>query len=90
MAKKITKQNFIEEEVKKEELVNFLDRHSSNWFIDTESNELKIGKGISDFLNKKTENFTINRLLTSDVDYWKVVETTDGRFVLLSRPKLLK
>jgi hypothetical protein len=84
---KATELELIEKEEKKE-LVNFLDRHSYNWFID--NNELQVGKGIADFLNKETENFTIKRILNSDEKYWKVVETIDGVFVLLSRPKLLK
>jgi hypothetical protein len=80
----------IEKKTDKEETFTFLDRHVSNWFIDSETKELRIGKSISDFLTKETENFTITKIHLCDVNYWKIAETTDGRFVLLSRTKLLK
>jgi hypothetical protein len=91
--KNTTEQKSIEKEVKGEnvsENINFLDRHIFNWFIDTEINELKIGKNFSDFLNKKSENFSIKKIHSCDVKFWKLVETTDGKFVLLSRTKILK
>jgi hypothetical protein len=80
----------IEKEVKQEEQISLFDRHTFNWFIDTETNELKIGKEFSDFLNGKTENFIIKKIHLCDEKYWKMAETADGKFVLLNRNKLLK
>jgi hypothetical protein len=80
----------IEKEVKTEEQIGFLDRHNLNWFIDTKTNELKIGKSISDFLNNETENFQVKKLHSCDEKYWKLIETVDGKFVLLARTKILK
>jgi hypothetical protein len=88
-AKNTVEQN-LEKEVKQEEQISFFDKHTLNWFVDSETNELKIGKSFSDFLNKKIENFTVKTVHICDVNYWKLVETTDGKFVLLSRTKLLK
>jgi hypothetical protein len=85
---KTEKNTKIIEKIEKEE--GFLDRHTLNWFIDSETNELKIGKSISDFFNKKTENFSIKKIHLCDVKYWRLAETTDGKFVLLSRTKILK
>jgi hypothetical protein len=87
---KNTTEQKLEKEVNVSENVNFLDRHIFNWFIDTETNELKIGKNFSDFLNKKSENFSIKKIHSCDVKFWKLVETVDGKFVLLSRTKVLK
>jgi hypothetical protein len=70
--------------------VAFLDRHSLNWFFNAETNELKIGKSLSDFLDKKTENFSVKKIHLCDVKYWKLAETEDGRFILLNRNKVLK
>jgi hypothetical protein len=85
------KKNFLGTEItEKEETNNFLDRHNSYWFIDTEANELRIGKSFSDFLNKKTENFQVKTIHLCDIPYWKLAETVDGKFVLLNRNKLLK
>jgi hypothetical protein len=80
----------IEKEVKQEEQISFLDRHTFNWFIDTKTNELKIGKSVSLFLSGETENFTVKKIHSCDEKYWKLVETADGKFILLSRPKFLK
>jgi hypothetical protein len=77
-------------EVKKEEAISFLDRRAFNWFISNEDNELRIGKEFSDFLKGKTENFAFKKLHSSDLKYWKLAETADGKFILLSRGKLLK
>jgi hypothetical protein len=79
----------IEKEVK-EEVVTFLDRHNLHWFIDSKNNELRLGKSFSDFLNKETENFQIKKIHSCDEKYWKIVETTDEKFVLLSRTKFMK
>jgi hypothetical protein len=68
---------------------NFLDRHTSSWFIDS-SNNLKVGKAISDFFNELTENFQVKKLHSGDEKYWKLAETADGKFILLARTKLLK
>jgi hypothetical protein len=90
---KTTKNNvskLSEKEVKMEEQISFLDRHTFNWFIDTKTNELKIGKSISLFLSGETENFTVKKIHSCDEKYGKLIETADGKFVLLSRPKLLK
>jgi hypothetical protein len=88
MAKKIEKEA-VKNTADVEE-ISFFDRHTSNWFIDKESNELRIGKSLTDFLDKKTENFSVKKVLFCDENYWKVVETTDEKFVLLSRTKLMK
>jgi hypothetical protein len=87
---KATKNNVSELIEKEVEPVNFLDRHTFNWFIDTKTSELKIGKSMSLFLSGETENFQVKKLHSSDEKYWKLVETVDGKFVLLSRPKFLK
>jgi hypothetical protein len=86
-ATKNTVTELIEKEV---ETVSFLDRRAFHWFINSENNELKIGKEFSDFLKGKTENFTFKKLHFGDVKYWKLAETADGKFILLSRGKLLK
>jgi hypothetical protein len=92
-AKKIVEQKLekkeVDTEVNVEESVSFLDRHNSSWFIDA-NNNLKVGKTISDFFNEVTENFIVKKVHLCDVRYWKVLETTDGKFILLSRTKLLK
>jgi hypothetical protein len=72
----------------KEETVNFLDRHINHWFIDSETNELKIGSNFSDFVKGKTENFKIKKIHLCDVKSWKFVETTDGKFVFLTSKKI--
>jgi hypothetical protein len=87
---KNTVPELIEKEVEKKEEINLFDRHTFSWFIDNESNELRIGKSLTDFLDKKTENFSIKRVLLCDDNYWKLVETTDGKFVLLSRTRFMK
>jgi hypothetical protein len=87
---KNTVEQKIVKEVKPEEQISFFDRHTSHWFIDTKTNELRIGKSFSDFLDNETENFEIKKLHSCNVNYWKFVETTDGKFILLSRTKLLK
>jgi hypothetical protein len=87
MAKKNNVPEIIEKEV---ETVRVFDRHNFNWFIDSKTNELKIGKSLSDFLNKETENFIVKTIHLCDERYWKLAETTDGKFVLLNRNKLLK
>jgi hypothetical protein len=86
----MAKTNNVPELIEKEETVNVFDRHTFNWFIDSKTNELKIGKSLSDFLNKETENFIIKKIHSCDEKYWKLAETTDGKFVLLNRNKLLK
>jgi hypothetical protein len=86
-ATKNTVTKLIEKEV---ETVNVFDRHNLNWFIDTKANELKIGKSFSNFLNNETENFQIKKIHLCDEKYWKLAETTDGKFVLLNRNKILK
>jgi hypothetical protein len=68
----------------------FFDKHTLNWFIDTKTNELRIGKSFSDFLGNETENFLVKTVHIGDVNYRKLIETTGGKFVLLSRTKLLK
>jgi hypothetical protein len=78
----------IEKEVKQEEKISFFDRRAFNWFVD--NNELKIGKSLSDFIGGKTENFSFKKLHSGDIKYWKLVETEDGKLILLSRGKLLK
>jgi hypothetical protein len=50
----------------------------------------KIGKDFSDFLKGKTENYTFKKLHTGDAKYWKLAETADGKFIVLSKGKLLK
>jgi ferritin len=87
MAKKNTVPEIIEKEV---ETVSVFDRHTLNWFIDEKNNELRIGKSLSDFLNKETENFQVKTIHLCDEKYWKLAETTDKKFVLLNRNKLLK
>jgi hypothetical protein len=79
----------IEKEVKTE-TVNFLDRHPLHWFIDTKTNELRIEKSISDFLSNKTESYSVKTVHSCDAIYWKLAETTDGKFILLTRPKMMK
>jgi hypothetical protein len=74
----------------KEEAVSFFDRRSFNWFIDTKTNELKIGKSLADFLSNETEKFSFKKIHSGDIKYWNLAETTDGKFVLLSRPKMMK
>jgi hypothetical protein len=85
---KATKNNVPELIEKEVETVNVFDRHGSNWFI--ENNELRIGKSLSDFLKGETENFQIKTIHLCDEKYWKLAETTDGKFVLLNRNKFLK
>jgi hypothetical protein len=87
---KNTVEQKIEKEVKVEKQITFFDKHTLNWFIDSKTNELKIGKSISDFLSGETENFPVKTVHLCDVNYWKMIETTDGKFILLSRTKLLK
>jgi hypothetical protein len=58
MAKKNTVPELIEKEV---ETVSVFDRHTLNWFIDSKTNELRIGKNFSDFLAGETENFTVKK-----------------------------
>jgi hypothetical protein len=90
MAKKNIISEIIKKEVKKDETVNVFDRHTLNWFLDSKTRELIIGKSLSDFLNKETENFIIKTVHSCDEKYWKLAETMDGKFVLLNRNKLLK
>jgi hypothetical protein len=80
----------IQKEVKTEAPASFFDRHTLNWFLDHKTRELRVGKSISDFLSKETENFIIKKIHSCDERYWKLAETEDGKFILLSRPKLLK
>jgi hypothetical protein len=87
---KATKNNVPELIEKEVETVSFLDRRPFNWFINNETNELRIGKEFSDFLKGKTESFSFKRLHSGDAKYWKLAETADGKFILLSRGKLLK
>jgi hypothetical protein len=87
MAKKNTVPELIE---KKAENASVFDRHNFNWFIDSKTNVLRIGKSLSDFLNKETENFQVKTIHLCDEKYWKLAETADGKFVLLNRNKLLK
>jgi hypothetical protein len=86
-ATKTTVPELIEKEA---ETVTFLDRHNLNWFFNTETNELRIGACLSDFLDKKTENFIVKKIHLCDVKYWKIAETEDGKFILLNRNKVLK
>jgi hypothetical protein len=72
------------------EAVSFFDRRSFNWFIDTKTNELKIGKSLVDFLSNETEKFSFKKIHSGDIKYWKLAETADGKFILLSRSKILK
>jgi hypothetical protein len=85
----ITKKEVNTEKVEKE-TVSFLDRRFNHWFIDPETNELKIGTDFSDFLKGKTENFSIKKIHSCDVKSWKFCETTDGKFVFLMSRKILK
>jgi hypothetical protein len=72
------------------EETSFFDRHNLNWYFSSETNELKIGSGLSDFLEKKTENFIVKKIHSCDEKYWKLAETEDGRFILLNRNRILK
>jgi hypothetical protein len=76
--------------VEKKVDTSFLDRHVNHWFIDPETNELKIGSDFSDFLKGKTEDFNVKKIHSCDVKSWKFVETTDGKFVFLTSKKVLK
>jgi hypothetical protein len=89
---KATKNNVPELiEIEKEvEAISFLDRRAFSWFVTSETNELRIGKDFSDFLKGETENFAFKKLHLGDVRYWKLAETADEKFILLSRGKLLK
>jgi hypothetical protein len=87
---KATKNNVPELIEKEVETVTFLDRRTCNWFVDTKVDELKIGKCLSDFLNNETENFAVKKVHSGDMRYWKLAETADGKFILLSRSKALK
>jgi hypothetical protein len=77
---------------------SFFDRHNLNWYFcaganagaNAETNELRIGSCLSDFLDKKTENFIVKKIHSCDEKYWKLAETEDGRFILLNRNKVLK
>ena len=86
MAKTNNVPKLIEKEV---ETVNVFDRHTRNWFID-QTNVLKVGANFSDFLNGKTEEFALKKIHLCDEKYWKLAETTDGKFILLNRNKILK
>jgi hypothetical protein len=89
-ATKNTVEQKLGKEVKADETINVFDRHNLNWFLNNETNELRIGNCLSDFLNKETENFIVKKIHLCDEKYWKLAETEDGKFVLLNRNKVLK